>query len=56
VRKHLYFDIMSDNHKKSEILKISTLRLDGRAVRVLRRSRAARVPLGGDAARDGVDG
>ena len=24
VRKHLYFDIMSDNHKKSEILKITT--------------------------------
>ena len=24
VRKHLFFDIMSDNHKKSEILKIST--------------------------------
>ena len=24
VRKHLYFDIMSDNHQKSEILKITT--------------------------------
>src|SRR4029079_16061733 len=24
VRKHLHFDIMSDNHKKAEILKIST--------------------------------
>ena len=24
VRKHLYFDILSDNHKKSEILRIST--------------------------------
>ncbi|HEY7954173.1 MAG TPA: glycosyltransferase [Polyangia bacterium] len=24
VRKHLYFDIMSDNHKKSEILKVTT--------------------------------
>jgi len=24
VRKHLYFDIMSDNHKKTEILKITT--------------------------------
>jgi phenylacetate-CoA ligase len=24
VRKHLYFDIMSDNHRKSEVLKIST--------------------------------
>ena len=24
VRKHLFFDIMSDNHKKSEILKVST--------------------------------
>ncbi len=24
VRKHLYFDIMSDNHKKSEVLKVTT--------------------------------
>jgi phenylacetate-CoA ligase len=24
VRKHLYFDILSDNHKKSEVLKIAT--------------------------------
>ncbi len=24
VRRHLYFDIMSDNHKKSEVLKIAT--------------------------------
>ena len=35
VRKHLYFDIMSDNHDKAEMLKISTSRLDGRALRLL---------------------
>ena len=46
---------VSDNHDKARGPQGHHLRLDGRAVRLLRRPRAARVPLGGDAARAGVD-
>ena len=57
VRKHLYFDIMQrEPATRQQMLKIIDERLDRRAVRLLRRPRAARVPLGGDAARAGVDG
>ena len=54
--EHLYFDIMSENHDKSRGPQDHDQRLHRRALRLLRRPRAARVPLGGDAARAGVDG
>ena len=55
VRKHLYFDIMQREPRQGGGAQDHHLRLDRRAVRLLRRPRAARVPLGGHAALAGVD-
>ena len=55
VRAHLYFDIMSENHNKDEVLRITTSGSTGETVRLLRRPAPARNPLGSHAPLPGMD-